>query len=136
MHAVIDAFWLMLAPLTEWLSRFNDVLWGERSPYAALFALVVLGGWAAWTTGKACARTWRPAGTLVLYLFFVALAVRFVHFALFGAPLLVPIHFLVDLAVSELFGFAGYRATRARQMARQYGWRYVVSGPFDWRLRD
>lgn len=136
MHALFDAIAALLRPLTTWLGTFNGLFWGEASPYAALFVTVVLGGWAAWMAGRACARTWRSLATLVFYLFLVGLATRFIHFALFGTVLLSIKFFLFDLVVVEALGLAGYRITRTRQMARQYGWRYIAAGPFSWRVRD
>lgn len=136
MHALFEAIAHALSPLTVWLSAFNGILWGETSPYAALFVAFVLGGWAAWMAGRACARTWRPLGTVVFYLVLVSLATRFIHFTLFSAALLSFRYFVFDLAVVQALGLAGYRMTRTRQMARQYGWRYVATGPFGWRQRD
>lgn len=136
MHTFFEAVAAFFQPLTLWLAGFQGMLWGETSPYAALVVAFGLGGWAAWMAGRACARTWRSVAVLVFYLFLVGLATRFIHFALFGAPLLVVKHLLFDLAVVEMLGIAGYRATRTRQMVRQYGWRYVATGPFGWRLRD
>lgn len=136
MHAVFDTIALVMQPLTIWLATFNGVLWGETSPYAALFVTVGLGGWAAWMAGRACARTWRSLATLVFYLALVALATRFIHFSLFGTVLVSVKFFAFDFIVVEALGLAGYRVTRTRQMARQYGWRYVATGPLGWRLRD
>jgi hypothetical protein len=136
MHAVLDGIAGFLAPLTLWLGPFSGVLWGETSPYAALFVTFLLGGWAAWMAGRACARTWRSLATLVFYLFLVGLATRFIHFSLFGTVLISFRYFVFDLAVVEALGLAGYRLTRTRQMARQYGWRYQAVGPFAWRPRD
>lgn len=136
MHALFEAIANALSPLTLWLGTFNGILWGETSPYAALFVTVVLGGWAAWMAGRACARTWRPIVTVVFYLVLVSLATRFIHFSLFGTVLLSFKHYLFDLAVVQALGIAGYRVTRTRQMARQYGWRYVAASPFSWRPRD
>jgi hypothetical protein len=47
--------------------------------------------------------------------------VRFFHFALFDGTLLSPHFYAVDTAIAMLFGMAGFRVTRARQMVRQYG---------------
>jgi hypothetical protein len=39
----------------------------------------------------------------------------------------------VDTAFCLLFGFLGFRATRARQMATQYRWIYGSRGLLGWR---
>src|ERR1700735_1708018 len=49
---------------------------------------LVLGGAGAWATGRAVAKTWRPLATLAPYMVFLAAAVRFLHYALYGDPLL------------------------------------------------
>jgi hypothetical protein len=96
---------------------------------------VVLGGLAAFFTGRAIAATWRPWWHVALYMLVLAGAVRFLHMALFAGPLLSLPHYLGDLAVCLAFGFWGYRATRARQMVRQYGWLYRRAGLLGWTRR-
>ena len=44
----------------------------------------------------------------------LAAAVRFLHFALFGGTLLSLHYYAVDLVFCLLFGFLGFRITRAR----------------------
>ena len=93
--------------------------------YFAVFILVtvVLGGGAAWLAGRAIALTWRPWWHVLLYMLILGAAVRFIHFALFGGTLASPHYYAVDSAIAILIGLAGYRLTRARQMAVQYGFR-------------
>ncbi len=86
-----------------------------------LLVTIVLGGGAAWQSGRAVARTWRPMWQAVLYMFLLGAAIRFIHFALFDGTLLSPTGYGLDTAVAIGFAAAGYRVTRARQMARQYG---------------
>jgi uncharacterized protein DUF6867 len=86
-----------------------------------LLVTVALGGGAAWQAGRAIAQTWRPWWQAVLYMFLLGAAVRFIHFALFDGTLLsLPAY---GLATAVAIGFAtlGFRITRGRQMARQYG---------------
>ena len=52
--------------------------------------------------------------------------------ALFGATLLSLPDIVVDTAICMVFGFWGFRATRARQMAQQYGWIYRRAGQLGW----
>lgn len=105
--------------------------------YASLFLLVtiVMGGGAAWLAGRAIAATWRPWQHVAGYMLILGIAVRFIHFALFEGTLLSPQYYAVDTAVCLIFGFLGYRVTRAAQMATQYGWINVRSGPFAWARR-
>ena len=92
--------------------------------YAGLFILVtvVMGGGAAWLAGRAIAQTWRPWWHVVVYMLILGLAVRFIHSALFEGTLLSLQFYAADTVVCMVFGFLGYRVTRAGQMATQYGW--------------
>lgn len=85
-----------------------------------LLVTVVLGGGAAWLAGRAIAQTWRPWWQGMLYMFILGGAVRFIHYALFEGTL-SPSGYALDTVVALGFAAAGFRATRARQMARQYG---------------
>ncbi len=67
----------------------------EGSIWPFLVFTLLLGGWAAWMTGRATAITWRPYGMLIPYLLILAAAVRFFHYALFQGTLL-SLHYLCD----------------------------------------
>ena len=68
----------------------GGILWSD-TPYG-LFTFVlltlVLGGAGAWATGRAMAQTWRPMAMLAPYMLFLTAGVRFLHYALYGEPLL------------------------------------------------
>ena len=100
-----------------------------------LLVTVVLGGGTAFSSGRAVALTWKPPLHMVTYCLLLAAAARFIHFSLFGGTLLSPHYFLVDLIVLLVFAALGFRLTRARQMAGQYGWLYERTGPLTWRQR-
>jgi hypothetical protein len=100
-----------------------------------LLVTVVLGGGAAALAGRAVAATWRPWWQVVAYMLILAAAVRFIHFSLFGGTLLSLHYYLVDGVFCLAFGFLGFRATRAAQMVRQYGWINEPDGPLRWRRR-
>jgi hypothetical protein len=101
-----------------------------------LLCTVLLGGGAAWLTGRAIAGTWRPAWQVVVYMLILGWAVRFIHMALFEGTLLSLHYYAVDAAFCLAFGFAGYRYTRAALMVRQYGWLNERAGPMRWRRRS
>ena len=94
-----------------------------------LLVTVVLGGGAAWLTGRATARTWSAWWKLVLYVVLLTIALRFIHFALFEGSFFLPLRTFgravefatVDLVVLMVAAVLGRKLTRARQMARQYG---------------
>ena len=102
-----------------------------------VFVLVtcILGGAAAYLSGRAMAQTWRPYWHVPLYMLGIAAGVRFVHHALFEGPVLSVPSFAVDYVVVVVAASVGYRIVRAGQMAGQYGWLLERAGPFRWRRR-
>ena len=99
----------------------HDLLYEERYFGTFILVTVVLGGGAAWLTGRAIAHTWRPWWMVVLATLVLGLGIRFIHFALFQAHFASLQYYLVDTIIALVFALAGYRLTRTRQMARQYG---------------
>jgi hypothetical protein len=95
----------------------------------------VIGGGAAFLAGRAIAQTWRPFWHVVGYMLVLGAAVRFVHFALFGAVLLSPPSYAMDTCYLLLVGAFAWRMMRAAQMATQYYWLYARTGPLTWRER-
>ena len=77
----------------------QGVLYEEPSVWLFLLVTCLMGGWAAWMTGRAVAITWGPYWQCVLYLLLLAGAVRFIHFALFNGTLLSLHYYLVDAFV-------------------------------------
>lgn len=118
----------------------------EKS-YAAFFIVtVLLGGGAAFMTGRALARSWKSFGRLVFYICLLGLAVRFLHWGLFldatyeswrdaQGSLLSLHYYIVDTAVLLAAAALGYRLQRAEQMTSQYRWIYERTGPLSWRKR-
>ena len=113
----------------------QGILYEEKSIWLFLLVTVLMGGWAAWMTGRAVALTWRPVWQCVAATLVLAAAVRFIHFALFEGTLRSLHYYLVDAAVVTAIGLLGYRFTRARQMTTQYRWLYERTGPLTWRER-
>jgi hypothetical protein len=101
-----------------------------------LLLTVVMGGGAAYVSGKAIAQTWRPYWHVPLYMLPLAAAVRFCHFALFAEPFLSLRNFAVDFTVALVTASFGFRLLRAGQMARQYGWLFRRRGLLGWRRMD
>jgi hypothetical protein len=113
----------------------QGILYEETHAGLFIFVSVILGGGAAWLSGRAIAGTWRPWWQIVIYMAILGAAVRFIHFALFQATLLSLHYYLVDTAVCFLFGLLAFRVTRAGQMARQYRWINERDGLLKWRRR-
>ena len=85
---------------------------------------LVLGGLGAWASGRALAQTWRPMAMIAVYMLFLTAGVRFLHYALYGEPLLSLQFFLVayvwnlDRRGASAIGRCGRRR-----------WRRSIPGP-------
>lgn len=117
-----------------------NLLW-EISFVELIFITGLLGGGAAWMTGRAVAITWKDWWQLVVYVVLLCLAVRFIHFSLFQGSFFLPpstfgtalYYYVVDFIILGMAAIMGRQSTRARQMSTQYGFLYSRSGPFNWR---
>ena len=107
----------------------------ERSLPIFVFASVLLGGGAASLAGRAIAAAWRPWWHVIPSMLILGVAVRFLHFALFGGPFLSLHYYAIDTAVCLASGLLSFRLMRARQMITSYGWINERAGPFGWRSR-
>ncbi len=109
---------------------------GPHGLWIFLLLTVVLGGIAAFVTGRAIATTWRPLWQLPWYVLLLALGVRFLHFALFQEPLLAPSSLAVDYVLLLAVAALGHRLARVQQMSSQYQWLYEATGLTGWRRRS
>ena len=107
-----------------------------NAPGVYLGLTVCLMGFAAFMTGEVTARTWKPAWHAVGYAMLLALADRFLAYALFEGSLLSPSAYLIDAATLAGIALAAWRIGRARTMVAQYPWLYERAGPFAWRDRS
>jgi len=67
--------------------EMQGILYEEPSVLQFFFVTCLLGGWAAWMTGRASAQTWRPMSSLIVFLLLLGIAVRFIHHALFSGTM-------------------------------------------------
>lgn len=111
----------------------QGVLYEEPSFFLFVLVTCLLGGWAAWMTGRAMAASWQSWRLCAFYLLVLAAVVRFFHFALFDGTLLSLHYYLVDAAVILFIGLTGFRYRRTVQMTTQYHWLYERTGPLTWR---
>src|SRR3954447_11977020 len=78
-----------------------------------LLLTCVIGGAAAYATGRAIALTWRPFWQALAYMIPLTAAVRFLHYALFGedilaaGPAFLAFLFLLAVAASRVPPHAG-----------------------------
>ena len=118
------------------------LIW-EVSIWVFLLVTLILGGGAAWITGRVVALSWEPWWQLLIYALLLAVAVRFLHFSLFGGSFFLPpetfataLHYyIVDFLVLAVLAALGRQSTRAAQMGTQYCFLYRRTGPFSWRER-
>jgi hypothetical protein len=113
----------------------QGILYEADSFLVFLFITFILGGGAAWMTGRACARTWKPLAVMMIYVAIIGLGVRFIHFSIFSGTLLSVHYYVADTIVLEIIGFLSFRFTKAGLMVRQYYWLYQSAGPFAWRQK-
>ncbi len=108
----------------------------EDSPWIFLIMTVIIGGGAAFMSGRGLASKWRPVWMAVAYMIPMGLALRFFHYALFEGNLLSLRFFLTDTLVLVAATLLGYRLTRVQQMVSQYPWLYERAGPLAWRGKN
>ena len=77
----------------------QGILYEEHSAWLFILVTIIMGGAAAWASGRAIALTWRPFWQLFPTLAFLGFAVRFIHFSCFGGTLLTVHFYLVDTAI-------------------------------------
>lgn len=110
------------------------LIFGTTLP-ASLGITFVLAGGCALMTGRALALNWRPDWQVLPYCFLLAVADRFLIFALFGGELLSTTGYAADFAFLLVVAGATFQVTRTRQMVRQYPWAYERAGLASWRER-
>ncbi|CAN1552845.1 hypothetical protein MCEMSEM23_02260 [Rhabdaerophilaceae bacterium] len=115
--------------------NLQGILYEEPSIWLFLLITIAMGGWAAWRTGIAVAKTWKPITILVPYMIMLGMAVRFIHFAMFHGTLFSLRYYLVDLVFISFFAYLGWRKERASQMARQYGFAFERTSLFGWKRK-
>ena len=113
----------------------QGILYEEASVWQFFFVTCLLGGWASWMTGRACAQTWRPLSSLIVFLLLLGIAVRFIHHALFDGTMFSAQYYIVDTAILAFIGLLGFRYTRTNQMVNQYHWLYERVSLLSWKSK-
>ncbi|MEL6299340.1 MAG: DUF6867 family protein [Pseudomonadota bacterium] len=102
----------------------------ENSLQAFLIVTILLGGGAAWMTGRAIAQTWGPLWQALAYMLPLTCAARFLHFSLGGGELLNGWYFVVNLVILSGIAAISFQYARTALMAQQYPWLYKRATPF------
>jgi hypothetical protein len=93
-----------------------------KSLWVFLTLTIILGGAAAFVSGRAIALSWRSIWQIPFYMALLAAFVRFLHYALFGEPLLSLTLYAADFGALSTFAVLGFFVMRRQQMHRQYKW--------------
>jgi hypothetical protein len=110
-----------------------DSLYANESIAPVILVTGLVGGGAAWLSGRAIAGAWHPQWQVAVAALFLGAAARFFHFALFEGEILSAASYCCDTLIFLVVGLIAWRATRASQMVRQYPWLYARAGPLSWR---
>jgi hypothetical protein len=97
--------------------------------------VIIIGG-AAIMTGRALADGWKPPVQVVFACFGLALADRFLVYALFGGKLLSLSGFVIDFAVITALALIAHRLTAVHKMVAQYPWRYERASLWSYREKS
>jgi hypothetical protein len=110
-----------------------DRLYAGETLLGVVLVTGVIGGGAAWLSGRAIAAAWGGQARVVVTAFLLGAAARFFHFALFEGELLSVPSFVCDTLIFLIIGLLAWRTTRASLMVRQYPWLYARTGLLTWR---
>ena len=108
---------------------------GDNGLWVYVLCTLVIGGAAAFASGRAVASGWGKARMAVVYAAGLGLAVRYIQYALFEQPLLLLPAYLIDTAILTAVTFFGYQLYRTGQMVRQYPWMFEKTSPLTWRRK-
>lgn len=100
------------------------------SPGIFIGLTVILVGGAAILTGRAVASNWKPAWQVIAACVGLALADRFLIYALFQGELLDFWGTLVHFVVLAAMGLAAWQMAKVSKLVTQYPWRYRRTSPF------
>lgn len=113
-----------------------SLLWEPGHFWVWFFITLIIGGGAAYLSGRGQALKWRPLLMTFVFMLPLGAAVRFFHFALYQGDLLSLHYFITDTVLLMAAAFLGYRKTQTDKMVSQYPWLYTRSGPFAWRNKS
>jgi hypothetical protein len=97
--------------------------------------VIIIGG-AAMMTGRALADGWKSPVQVVFACFGLAVADRFLVYALFGGELLSVSGFVIDFAVITAMALIAHRLTAVHKAVAQYPWRYERASLWSYREKS
>jgi Domain of unknown function (DUF6867) len=108
----------------------------DNSLTAFVILTLLIGGGAAWMTGRALAQAWRSVWQLVFYAAMLSFPLRFLHWSLAKGTLLSAQFLLTDAAILIGIGLLSYRLSQTTQMVTQYPWLYRRQSPLSWTTKE
>lgn len=109
----------------------GEAILSQSMPVFVILAVVF--GVCSWLSGQAAARSWRSVWVAIGYAVLIAVADRFLLFALRGASLLDPAGFVLALVMFLAISVLAYRWNQVDMMVSQYPWLYERAGLLSWR---
>ena len=109
----------------------DEAILSKSVPVFIILSLVF--GLCSWLAGQAAARGWRSIKVALGYAVLIALADRFLLFALRDASLLDPMGFAIALAMFLTVAALAFRWNEVDMMVSQYPWLYERTGSLSWR---
>jgi len=100
-----------------------------------IIVTVIMMGFAAWSTGRAVAVTWRPYWQVIVYPCLLGFVDRGLHRAFGDGELWSLTGYLIDTAFLVAVAVFAHRLARTRRMTAQYPWLYERTGPLSWRKK-
>ena len=97
---------------------------------------VIMMGFAAWTTGRAVAVTWRPFWQVMVNPLLLGLVDRGLNRVFAEGELWSISGYLLDAAFLVAVSVLAHRLARARKLTTQYPWIFERSGPLSWREKS
>lgn len=104
--------------------------------YVLRFTVLLVGIWTAWRTGRSVAESWSDYPIVVAYTFALGFVMRFMHYALFGGPMLNGFYYMLDVVILLVFASASYRIRRTNMMVDSYYWLYERTSAFSWKKKS
>jgi len=101
-----------------------------------IIVTIVTMGFAAWSTGRAIAITWRPFWHAVVYPFLLGFVDRGLNRAFADGELWSLTGYLADTTFILAISLFAYRLAQTRKLTLQYPWLYERTSPLSWRLRQ
>lgn len=108
----------------------DQAIFSKSVPVFIILSIVF--GLCSWLAGQAAARGWRSIRVALAYAILIAMADRFLLFALREASLMDPMGFAIALVMFLAVAALAFRWNQVDMMVSQYPWLYERTGLLSW----